>query len=236
MLSCDDKSLTTEDSLLYLDGDSSALALLRMNELAAEDSIVFDIHYRMNPDDVTIVSTPGNPSRIWQGESIRLDLQTTQPYQYLLWKKVVRKYDMRNYDVLTDEGFFYDNEPKDKEDVVVDYSGRPYFVDDPKDTTFYYATISDGICPETSSPVVEVDVLRHIPTAFTPYGQDGLNDVFMVGHEVIIYDRYGNKVFEGPNGWPGTRLGKLVEPAVYFYDVKMANGEWMQGTIEVVRF
>ncbi len=236
MLSCDDKNLTTEDSLLYLDGDTMALEMLRLNDLLAMDSLKFDVHRRLNPDDVSIVATPGNPSRIWQGESIRLDLKTSQPYQYLVWKKVVRKYDMRDYDVLRDEGFFFDNEPREIEDEVVDYSGRPYFIDEPKDTTFYYATLSDGICPETSSPVVEVDVLDHVPTAFTPHDQDGMNDVFMVGHEVIIYDRYGNKVFEGPNGWPGTRLGKMVEPAVYFYDVKMANGVWMQGTIEVVKF
>ena len=58
----------------------------------------------------------------------------------------------------------------------------------------------------------------------------------MEGHEVIIFDRYGDKLFEGKNGWPGTRLGKMVEPAVYFYDVKMRDGSWMKGTIEVVKF
>jgi hypothetical protein len=235
MLSCDDKSLTTEDTLLYLDGDTSALYMLRMNDLYAGDSLPFDIHYRLNPDDISLVATPGNPARIWKGESIRLDVQTSQPYTYLIWRKVVRKYDMRDYDYMQDGGFIF-NEPKEKEDMIIDYSGRSYYIDEPQDTTFYYATLSDGICPETPTPVMEVDVLDHIPTAFTPYEKDGLNDVFMEGHEVIIFDRYGNKIFEGPNGWPGTSHGKLVDPTVYFYDVMMRDGSRMKGTIEVVRF
>jgi gliding motility-associated-like protein len=236
MLSCDDKSLSTEDSLFYLDGDTLALEMLRLNDIYAEDSLVFDVHRRLNPDDVSIVATPGNPARIWLGESVRLDVQTNQPYRYLVWRKVTRKYDMRDYDVMNDKDFIYTPEGKEKEDEIIDYSGRPYFVDEPQDTTFYYATLSDGICPETSTPVMEVDVLAHIPTAFTPHDKDGLNDVFMEGHEVIIFDRYGDKLFEGKNGWPGTRLGKMVEPAVYFYDVKMRDGSWMKGTIEVVKF
>ena len=235
MLSCDDKNLTTEDTLLYLDGDTSALYMLRMNDLYAGDSLPFDIHYRLNPDDISLVATPGNPARIWKGESIRLDVQTSQPYTYLIWRKVVRKYDMRDYDYMQDGGFIF-NEPKEKEDLIIDYSGRSYYIDEPQDTTFYYATLSDGICPETPTPVMEVDVLDHIPTAFTPYEKDGLNDVFMEGHEVIIFDRYGNKIFEGPNGWPGTCHGKLVDPSVYFYDVMMRDGSRMKGTIEVVRF
>ena len=235
MLSCDDRSLTTKDSLFYLDDDTLALEMLRLNDMFANDSLVFDVHHRLNPDDITIVSSP-DPARVWLGESVRLDVKTDQPYRYLVWRKVTRKYDMRNYDVMRDEGFFFDNEPKDREDEIVDYSGNSYYVDTPQDTTFYYATLSDGVCPETSSPVVEVDVLAHIPTAFTPHDKDGLNDVFMVGHEVIIFDRYGNKVFEGKDGWPGTRLGKVVEPAVYFYDLKMRDGSWMKGTIVVVKF
>ncbi len=235
MLSCDDKSLTTEDSLFYLDGDASALDMLRLNDLYANDSLVFDVHQRMNPDEIAIVATPGDPARVWLGESVRLDVRTNQPYRYLVWKKVVRNYDMRDYDDRKNGGFIF-NDPEEKEDEIIDYSGRSYYVDTPQDTTFYYATLSDGICPETSTPVMEVDVLDHIPTAFTPFDKEGLNDVFMEGHEVIIFDRFGNKVFEGPDGWRGTRLGKNVEPSVYFYDVKMRDGSWMKGTIEVVKF
>ena len=189
----------------------------------------------MNPDEIAIVATPGDPARVWLGESVRLDVRTNQPYRYLVWKKVFRNYDMRDYDDRKNGGFIF-NDPEEKEDEIIDYSGRSYYVDTPQDTTFYYATLSDGICPETSTPVMEVDVLDHIPTAFTPFDKEGLNDVFMEGHEVIIFDRFGNKVFEGPDGWRGTRLGKNVEPSVYFYDVKMRDGSWMKGTIEVVRF
>jgi gliding motility-associated-like protein len=78
-------------------------------------------------------------------------------------------------------------------------------------------------------------VLQQVPTAFTPHTKDGLNDVFMKNHHVIIFDRYGQKVFEGNDGWPGTHKGHQADPAVYFYELEMGNGLIVRGTIEVVK-
>lgn len=61
-----------------------------------------------------------------------------------------------------------------------------------------------------------------IPKAFTPNG-DGINDVFMKGRKVIIFDRKGVVVFEGNNGWDGFYKGKIAPMDIYFYKVEIEN-------------
>ena len=237
MLTCYDDTLTKEDSLIYLDRDTIAYEMLRVNQLFSADSILLDVHKRYNPDSIIIETDPHDPARIWNGERITLTLRTNYDYHYLVWRKVRGKYDMENYNSLEGEGFFFDD-PDDIEDEVYESSGfleTPYIVDYPKDTAYYYATISDGVCPETPSRLTEVDVLQQLPTAFTPHTKDGFNDVFMKNHHVVIFDRYGQKVFEGVDGWPGTHNGHDADPAVYFYEVEMGNGLIVRGTIEVVK-
>jgi gliding motility-associated-like protein len=51
---------------------------------------------------------------------------------------------------------------------------------------------------------------------FSPNG-DGINDTFMKGYRVIIFDRLGRKLFSGDNGWDGTYHGKVMPEDVYFY-------------------
>jgi gliding motility-associated-like protein len=51
---------------------------------------------------------------------------------------------------------------------------------------------------------------------FSPNG-DGINDVFMKGYKVIIFDRLGRKIFTGDDGWDGTFNGKIVSEDVYYY-------------------
>ncbi|OJW77404.1 MAG: hypothetical protein BGO69_18680 [Bacteroidetes bacterium 46-16] len=66
------------------------------------------------------------------------------------------------------------------------------------------------------------------PSAFTP-NNDGLNDRFRivassrpVTFEMIIYDRWGNKVFytdDPDKGWDGTYRGRACNTGVYFYRI-----------------
>jgi gliding motility-associated-like protein len=44
-----------------------------------------------------------------------------------------------------------------------------------------------------------------------------INDVFMPGKNIVIFDRLGVVIFEGDNGWDGTYNGKDAPPDVYFY-------------------
>ena len=87
----------------------------------------------------------------------------------------------------------------------------------------------------------------YIPNAFTPNG-DGQNDLFLVFGKSLktvrmqIYDRYGELLFEGMNqedGWDGAFHGKLVEPGVYMYNVRIEYLNGVQitksGSITLVR-
>lgn len=76
---------------------------------------------------------------------------------------------------------------------------------------------------------------RVIPTAFTPHFEDDMNDHFMPGYEVYIYDRYGNLICHSEDGWDGTYRGKVATAGVYIYVVAMKDGEMRKGTIEVVK-
>jgi PKD domain. len=51
---------------------------------------------------------------------------------------------------------------------------------------------------------------------FTPNG-DGLNDIFLKGWHVKIYNRNGVLITDSTNGWDGTYHGKQVAPDTYFY-------------------
>jgi gliding motility-associated-like protein len=79
-----------------------------------------------------------------------------------------------------------------------------------------------------------------VPKAFSP-NNDGINDFFMKGYRVIIFDRMGIPVFEGNDGWDGTYNGKVVSQDTYFYKLFYTeNGETKiktgyVGTIGIIR-
>ena len=104
------------------------------------------------------------------------------------------------------------------------------------DSAQYYVLLVDSVCPAVPSNIVSIDVVQKLPTAFTPHNSTGMNDIFMEGHKVIIFNRYGQKMVESDNGWDGTCRGDLVDPGVYFYEVIINEGERHKGSIEVVYF
>ena len=102
----------------------------------------------------------------------------------------------------------------------------------PKQTTTYNLTVTspDG-CVATLAVTITVNIPEcaepfiFLPNAFSPNG-DGKNDVLYLRSNIvdrmslIIYDRWGEKVFETTNqsvGWDGTYKGKLLPPDVYGY-------------------
>ena len=94
----------------------------------------------------------------------------------------------------------------------------------------------------------------YIPDAFTP-NADGLNDLFYVlaGTDItairnfIIYNRWGQKVFESKNaqpnipssGWNGKIDGRQAEPGTYVYaiNISLASGteRLYKGTVILIR-
>ena len=64
------------------------------------------------------------------------------------------------------------------------------------------------------------------PNAFTPDG-DGVNDVFLGGEKfrnrefhLEIFNRWGNRLYYGEDGWDGTYQGNEMTPGEYGYVVK----------------
>ena len=128
----------------------------------------------------------------------------------------------------------------------------------PSETTDYVVTITtiDG-CVISASVRVEIDLLVGVtfPNVFSPNG-DGVNDLFTIYEKfesvelietLIIFDRWGNKVFDRRNfepslpelGWNGTHKGIPAESSVYvfFTEVIYINNsrESISGTITLAK-
>ncbi|MCQ2335788.1 MAG: gliding motility-associated C-terminal domain-containing protein [Paludibacteraceae bacterium] len=78
------------------------------------------------------------------------------------------------------------------------------------------------------------------PTIFTPYNADGANDDFVKGLDspisIQVYDRTGNMVYEGSDGWTGEgKNGTLVMPGVYYYVATLPDGSKRKATVEVYK-
>jgi gliding motility-associated-like protein len=58
--------------------------------------------------------------------------------------------------------------------------------------------------------------LTIIPNTISP-NDDGINDTFMKGYHVKIYNRNGLLLFEGDDGWDGKYKGRTVAGDTYFY-------------------
>lgn len=98
----------------------------------------------------------------------------------------------------------------------------------PSQTTDYCVTaISVEGCEQNTCITIEVSLesTLYIPNAFTPNGDD-LNDVLytpgtnLVSYHFMIYNRWGNLVFESRDtetGWDGTYKGERVKNDVYNY-------------------
>lgn len=98
-------------------------------------------------------------------------------------------------------------------------------------------TATDSIgCINTVSKSIEV--MPFISTVFSPNG-DGVNDKFMEGFDVQIFDRNGMLLYKGKDGWDGTYKGKTVDPDTYFYLVnyldKNKKIQTKKGYITLVR-
>ncbi len=124
----------------------------------------------------------------------------------------------------------------------------------PISTSNYTVTVMDeNGCTNTTNVTVNVREgicdfpYIYVPTGFTP-NNDGENDVLFVRGVFIdeltfvIYDRWGDKVFETDNqeiGWDGTKNGKALPSGVFGYYLRAVckNGEEYkrQGNVTLVR-
>jgi len=96
-------------------------------------------------------------------------------------------------------------------------------------TTINYAYAIAGNIPEytikltakdsigcSSTSIKKIEVVPFIPNIFSPNG-DGVNDLFMAGYDVQVFDRNGIVLYKGNAGWNGTYKGKKVDNDTYYY-------------------
>ncbi len=84
--------------------------------------------------------------------------------------------------------------------------------------------------------VVKEDVSFFVPNSFSPNG-DGKNDTFtplgtnLGDYELLIYDRWGNEIFNGGplNPWTGKENGNIAAPdGVYLYKISLKDTRFQQ--------
>lgn len=241
---CEMLKATTEDSLLAA-GSEENLKLWREDKLYSNDSIVLDVHTRYDADKFILTTLPTDKPRVVRGDGASLIVKTNYKPKTYYWYRVNGKSDgMSCFDAFSVDGEVDDDcvDSDDSKDELLGVTIDGFDVDANKfalasvsDTADYYVLITDSVCPAAQSNVVEIAVLDELPSAITPYTIDNLNDVFMKGYFVMIFNRYGQKVFEGEDGWDGKIDGVLVDPGVYFYDIRLKDGSVVSGTIEVVK-
>ena len=112
------------------------------------------------------------------------------------------------------------------------------------------ATVGQLTCTQPATVTIVVTDIYSIviPNVFTP-NSDGINDLYMVkstgviSMDMIIYDRWGLKMFESSNingAWDGKNLGgKEVPEDTYFYVIKVTTNtntsENYKGNITLLR-
>ena len=210
----------------------------------SKDWISLSMRRRMSPDNLMLTTEPNNPARVYLGESAKLSLVTKYKPDVFMWYRAKGIVD-GNSDKMFDK---YGNVREDYMDSdfeqdsllgITNYGApgsKVWDLTELGDSAQYYVLLVDSVCPAVPSNIVSIDVVQKLPTAFTPHNSIGMNDVFMEGHKVIIFNRYGQKMVESDNGWDGTCRGNLVDPGVYFYEVIINDGEKHKGSIEVVYF
>ncbi|MBW6498493.1 MAG: gliding motility-associated C-terminal domain-containing protein [Bacteroidales bacterium] len=99
----------------------------------------------------------------------------------------------------------------------------------------YVVATLDG-CTGASEPFTVS--ISGLPNAFTPDG-DGINDIFGKDHDLVIFNRWGQLVYEGREGWDGKHNGRDVSPGTYYYILEIVDHNnqttTLKGSVTVIR-
>jgi gliding motility-associated-like protein len=116
------------------------------------------------------------------------------------------------------------------------------------DTIWVKVTDQHGCVSYDSVYVAKYNDLIKVPSAITPTRVDGVNDtwvleglMFYPDATIVVYDRWGNKVFESRGNeyepWDGTYNGKYLPMDSYHYviDLKEEGLPKITGNVTIVR-
>ena len=118
-------------------------------------------------------------------------------------------------------------------------------------TSVYYITENENGCegPVSAIQITIIDCEIVIPSAFTPNG-DEMNDVWQIidldevypDNQVMVYSRWGDKVYESDKGnyegrpWDGNYGGNALPVGSYYYILDFGNGKGLKkGTISIIK-
>ena len=92
-------------------------------------------------------------------------------------------------------------------------------------------------CPDTYTLPITILKEYLIPNVFTPNG-DGINDMFledMPEVDLIILNRWGQKLYDGKGGWNGMCNGENMSAGTYYYIITLPSGEKFEGPLMLIR-
>jgi gliding motility-associated-like protein len=105
----------------------------------------------------------------------------------------------------------------------------------------------DSLIKEKEVTIIGEGDIR-FPNAFTPYNNDGLNDIFrpvskgVIEYELLIYNRWGELIYQTKDlnaGWDGRVGGEPAKPDVYVWKAigKFTNGRAFEiaGDVTLIR-
>jgi gliding motility-associated-like protein len=85
-------------------------------------------------------------------------------------------------------------------------------------------TVTGCLADTVLSITLNNEFNENLPNAFSPNG-DGINDVFMKGVDLLVFNRWGMEIFKSQNkeGWDGMYNGKRVAKGEYLYIITVEN-------------
>ena len=89
---------------------------------------------------------------------------------------------------------------------------------DIKNNQIVKVLVIENGCPNWGDNEIVNKVLP-VSNAFTPNG-DGKNDLYLKGLDLKIFNRWGQLLFTGNEGWDGKYKGNTVSPGTYYYMIK----------------
>ena len=92
-------------------------------------------------------------------------------------------------------------------------------------------------CPNTYTLPITILKDYLIPNVFTPNG-DGINDLFledMPEVDLIILNRWGQKLYDGKGGWNGMCNGENMSAGTYYYIITLPSGDKFEGPLMLIR-
>ena len=96
--------------------------------------------------------------------------------------------------------------------------------------------INPNGCLEEATKRIWISITS-IPNTFTPNG-DGINDIFLRGWQIEVYNRNGVLIYEGQDGWDGNHGRKPVANDTYFvivYDSAELGAKFRTNYVTVFR-